>query len=244
MKKILLSIIILVSTAFAIVSIKPVEITSNDDTKLELGISYKSKSGNSDTTNVSTNIKSTFYNTNSANIMLLDYEYGESKGSKNVDKTLMHIRHIHLSNYKPLNYEIFAQVQQDTFRLIKSRYLIGFGGRYKVSLNKNGNIFYGLGVLQTKLNENKIISHFQSLNSYITYHQKLQNENKFSYNGYYQPKFENFDDYQISQKAQLTLKISKSLKFIININHVYDSNPAINIKKSDISTKTGLNYKF
>jgi hypothetical protein len=244
MKKILLIISMLFSLSEAIVSIKPVEITGSEDIKLELGISYKSKTGNSEIMNVSTSTKSIFYYTSSANIMLLDYEYSELEGTKNVDKTFFHIRHIHLSNYKPLNYEIFGQVQQDAFRLIKSRYLIGVGGRYKISLDNNSNIFYGLGVLQTKLNKDYVFSEFQSLNTYIKYHIKLQDENKFTYNGYYQSKLENFNNYQVSQKAQLTIKVSKSLDLVIDISHIYDSRPAKDIKKSDISTKTGLTYKF
>ncbi len=244
MKKILLGSILLASSALAIVSIKPIEITGKEESKSQIAASCSTKSGNSDVTTTSLSFKSTFYNIDNANMILLDHEYGESKGIKNTDKTFVHLRHIRTSNNPSLNYELFFQAQKDTFRSIKSRYLSGIGARYKMNLENESSVFFGLGVFNTKLDEDSVKSSFESINSYISYNQKFENNNKFTYNGYYQPRLDNASDYHISQKAQLSFVITKTLDLVISVNHMYDSKPASGIDKSDLSTKTGISYKF
>jgi hypothetical protein len=51
-------------------------------------------------------------------------------------------------------------------------------------------------------------------------------------------------DYHISQKAQLSFKMTDNIKLVISLNHTYDSKPASGVEKSDLSSKTGFNYKF
>jgi putative salt-induced outer membrane protein YdiY len=244
MKNILLGTILTVSTASAIVSIKPIEVSGQEEVKSQLGASYSTKSGNSDVSTTSISLKNTFYNIDSANMILIDYEYGKSNGSTNTDNTFMHLRHIRTTSDKAINYEIFLQAQKDTFRSIESRYLMGIGSRYKVHLENDSKIFFGLGVFSTKLDEDNVKSNFESLNSYISYNHKLDNGNTLTYNGYFQPRLDDANDYHISQKAQLSFDISRSMKLVVSLNHTYDSEPAVGINKSDLSTKTGISYKF
>ncbi len=244
MYKLILSSLLLSSTAWAIVSIKPVEISGQEASSHEVGVSYSTKSGNSDTTSTSLSLKGVYQNINSANMIVIDYDYAEANGVKNSDKTFAHIRHIRSTDIKYLNYEIFTQAQKDDFRSIESRVLIGAGARYKYTLSNDSNLFLGIGLFNTQLDENNIKSDFESLNSYISYNQTFDSGAKLTYNGYYQPRVDEVSDYHISQKAQISLKITDKVELVVSMNHTYDSKPAIGVEKSDLSTKTGINYKF
>jgi hypothetical protein len=244
MKKILLTSLVISSSAFAIVSIKPIEITNIQEIKYEIGMSYSTKSGNSDVKSTALSLKSTQYDIGYANMLVLDHEYGESSGTKNTDKTFAHIRHIRATDDERLNYELFVQAQKDTFRSIQSRYLTGVGVRYKVNLENDSSVFFGLGIFNTQLKEDNTTSSFESINSYISYNQVFDSGAKLTYNGYFQPRIDSLDDYQISQKAQLSFKITNAVSLTFNLNHTYDASPASGVEKSDLSTKTGLNYKF
>ncbi|MBN2824899.1 MAG: DUF481 domain-containing protein [Campylobacterales bacterium] len=211
-------------------------------TNLEMGASYTTNSGNIDKSNIKASARLEYYEVGYANVLKFNYEYGEQNGVKNIDSLTLHLRHIH-NLWDKVDGELFAQYQQNEFKNMDSKYLTGANLRYKLESGKL-DAFVGLGMFYTWLDEVGIESDYISLNSYIALSYKLSESTSLSYNGYFQPRIEDFDDYLIYQEAQLKINLTDRLSLLVNILHEYDAMPPSGVEKSDFSQTTGFSYSF
>lgn len=243
MKKFLIVAGLLSSFAMAVVSIKPVEIQSEPSVSFEQGLSFSSKSGNVDKMNfkLASSIKQ--YGSGYVNTLFFFYDYGESRGEKDTNALFLHLRHIHDLGWGDTNGEAFVQIDKDDFRDIASRSLMGGNLRYKIDTKKL-DVFIGLGLLYTWLDEAGIKEEYSSINSYISLNYQFSPSTSITYKGYYQPRLDDMDDYLVFQKAQLKVNITNRLSLFVNLLHEYDSKPPAGIEKSDFAQTTGFSYKF
>lgn len=235
----------------AVVSIAPVDIGSKPGISGSLSGSLSSKSGNTEKDEYSLGFLLQYdQGTDYVTWGKFTYDYGKSNGTKNEDKIYAHVRYIHsIDEPKEWVSEFFVQTEQDKFKDINERSLIGAGIRWRfLNSDEFGKGYAGAGALAEKIdythpliNPNEKNSR---LNSYLALTQTFVNSSKLSYLGYFQPKFSDTSDYVSLQTLELIVPIYGKLNLSLTAKYGYDSRPPIGIKKEDISYLTSLLWIF
>ena len=179
-------------------------------------------------------------------------EYGESNDIKDADNKFIHQRYIH--HVTPfLAYEGFIQYQDDAFKLLDSRKLIGGGARFNLSPASDPYLFnVGLGAYYTKEIYSPTTSIVDStneetyirINSYINFAKQITVSTSFSNTLYWQPRVGDISDSYAYNNLALTVKISKKLALKITLETQYDSKPVDDLKHVDHTYFTSLAYSF
>lgn len=242
---------LLSTSLFALVSIAPVDIGSKPGLSGNVSGSLSSKSGNTQKDEYSLGMRLQYdQGIDYLTWGTFTYDYGESKGTKNEDKTYAHLRYIHaLDQSGDWTWELFFQSEQDRFKSINGRFLGGAGARWRF-LNSSdwGKGYAGIGGFLEKidyshpeLNTNEENSR---LNSYAAYTKSLMNTSKLNYIGYYQPKLNDASDYVASQTVELIVPIAGQLNLSLTAKYLYDSRPAVGVEKRDTAYMTSLLWQF
>lgn len=250
MKNLLFLCIFITSTLHAIVAIKPRDIGDNPGVSGSVTASFDTKRGNTETDNYKSAIK-LMYDNNSSYLVwgMLSYEYGEANSIKNTNKVFSHIRYIETTTLENLNKEAYIQLSDDEFKGIKNRLLAGAGVRYNVF----GNDYYGRTYLGASAYGEHVIYGNNSVdptennvrgNFYIAYRLRLNEDSEFNALAYYQPRVDKFEDFYSSSTLGLQLHIYLSLFLNFKLTHEYDSRPAIDVLKEDITSSTEFVLKF
>jgi len=61
---------------------------------------------------------------------------------------------------------------------------------------------------------------------------------------YYQPAVDDFGDYRLLEDAALSVKMTDSLSLKVSLNLAHDSQPPQDVKKTDTTYSTGIEYSF
>ncbi len=239
------------TSLFALVTITPVDIGSKPGVSGNVSGSLSSKSGNTEKDDYSLGLRLQFdQGIDYVTWGTFTYDYGKSNGTKNEDKIYAHVRYIHaIDELQAWTSEFFVQTEQDKFKDINERSLIGAGVRWRfLNSDEYGKGYAGAGALAEKIdythpqinpNENN-----SRLNSYLALTQTFANTSKLSYLGYFQPKFDNTSDYVSLQTLELIVPIYGKLNLSLTAKYGYDSSPPINVKKSDSAYLTSLLWMF
>jgi len=247
MKKTLFLLFFMGMHLYALVSVKPVEINDTEGLDLKALLSLETKYGNSDKQNYSGALRLTYHTLQSASWAEVSTEYGKSNDTKDTDKAFLHLRHIHASILEDLNYELFGQVQDDSFKLLKNRTLLGGGFRYKLfTLYGEDKGFFGLGLMDERISytSDDPSEVNQRVNSYLAYTSKLSETSRLSLSFYYQPKINDFSDHVTATNFELELSMYGDLSLMLQVSYDTDSNPPLGIKRYDLTQKTSFLYKF
>ena len=231
----------------AIVNIDKINVGDDDQTHQgEISLDVSGASGNTDTQ--ATSLGGRFqWNNQSTQFIVLKYDYAKSSGIKNTDKTFLHYRYI--NNAKDTStWESFFQLQDDEFKLLKLRTLIGAGYRLRLSTsNKESQSRIGAGLFYSREEQEDAFLTVEELiraNIYFTYHLKVNKAVNFLSTTYYQPDIENFSDYRALEQLSFEFKLSKDLLYFVSIDIAYDNKPVNGLEKDDTSYKSGITYRF
>jgi hypothetical protein len=247
----LLLLCLLSTSLFALVSIAPVDIGSKPGLSGNISGSLNSKSGNTQKDEYSLGMRLQYdEGVDYLTWGEFTYDYGESKGTKNEDKTYAHLRYIHtLTPNGDWSWELFLQSEQDRFKDINGRSLAGVGIRWRF-LNSDdfGKGYTGIGRFVEKIDyshsERNANEENHRMNSYIAYSKSFVSGSKMNYIGYYQPKFGNVSDYVSSQSAELILPIAGQFNLNVSAKYLYDSRPTVGVEKRDTVYMTSLFWQF
>ena len=248
MKKLLLITLFLTQSLFAIVSIVPIEIGENVGLHSKIGLSLQTQRGNTDKDNYKGSAKVT-YDSNTTYVTSLEFSaaYGETNNKEDTNKAYVHFRYVYALSEKALRAELFLQTQEDKFKAIEYRRLLGLGLRLKLGkFIKNGSGYIGVGAFYENIhyledtNNNKNIV----LNNYLAYSIKFSKETTLAYRLDFQPIYNEFKDYILIQKLRLNVKLYENLSLQVTMIHDVDSNPAEGIDKNDFTQTTGFIYSF
>lgn len=245
----ILAILSLVPYLFGVVSIAPVEVGQKPGISGLVETSVANSRGNTDKDEYKGGIK-VQYDNNSSYVTWLEgsVNYAEVEDTKNTNKTYLHLRYIHtFYNKKDIVYELFGQSQTNEFTKIKNRFLLGGGYRFHLLHKMIGKVYVGAGVFHEHINYTTQIDPQENnmrANIYISYTNKLGEDSKISYIGYYQPKFENISDYIVTNSLEFQVHMYKKFFISLKVNYDYDSKPAIGVQKRDFTQLTSLVYKF
>lgn len=243
---------LLISTSlFALVTIAPVDIGAKPGLSGNVSGSLSSKSGNTQKEDYSLGLLLQYdQGIDYVTWGTFSYDYGKSNGTKNEDKLYAHLRYIHaIDDTKIWTSEFFVQTEQDKFKDINERSLIGAGLRWRfLNSEEWGKGYAGLDAMLEKIN----YSHPQinpnenntRLNSYLAWTQTFTNTTKLSFLGYFQPKFDDTSDYVTLETLELIVPIYGKLNLSLTAKYGYDSHPPVDVKKSDTAYLTSLLWTF
>ena len=238
-------------TAMAIVNMDGLHFDNKEDMfTADLDLTVSGSSGNSNTTKAALNAQFSWIAEKSINLAILGYQYGESNNDRSENKSFIHYRYIHqLTNV--IDWELFAQWEQNEFTRLSYRRLLGLGVRFSVAKSEKQRAFLGVGGFYSK---EKIafttgltddgVEEFTRASFYFLSKYKISPTVHFSNALYYQPRVNLFSDYRALLESKFDFKINNSLSFRISLDVEYDSQPSQTIESTDVSYMTGLTLNF
>lgn len=145
-----------------------------------------------------------------------------------------------------IKYEIFQQRQYNKIQKIQSRLIIGTGARFeffrkfkKIDLNTGISFMWENEELTDDTGE----SNFR-LSSYISVNWLISKLVKINTITYYQPKADYIADYRLSHMTDILFNINKFLALKLNYNLVHDSSPAGDVRKTNYTFRTGIQFRI
>jgi len=236
---------------FAYINVTPIEVGEEPGTTGSLAFSLSTKRGNVETNEytVDADIR---YDSNSTYALWFfgGYNYAKAHDTEIENSSFAHMRYLHALTPE-LYGEAFVQTEQDKFKDLSNRSLIGADARYRFfSSSKYGKGYISLGTLletiryknpQIDPNEDNI-----RLSTYLFYTKKFESKATFNAFAYYQPCINEFSDYTIISMAEVQFPIYKNFHLVVSIKANYDSRPPnfSDIKNYDVTQKTALMWKF
>ncbi len=175
--------------------------------------------------------------------------YSRINGTLLVDKSFAHLRY----NYEIYDFlwaEVFTQIENDRFRRIQDRELLGVGPRFGLLQTKKGGIYYGTAYMleRTRLNADiagssrSTIAHRWS--NYIALSYQAGRRIQVTNTTYYQPRFDNFRDYHLLSVTGLDFKVTKLLHTGISSTVRYESRVPQGVKTTNVEVENTLALKF
>ncbi len=257
--KLLIILLITLTSLFGVVSIKPVEIGDAPGITTAGGVSLDSRRGNPDRNNYSGSVRLTY--DNSINYVTwgeVAAEYGDAAGRKNANNLYGHIRHIRKidSMSNSLRAEYFTQIQSDEFKRIENRALGGAGMRYRLLdlLNSissdffsNASAYVGVGGFYEYIGYTTSTDPYENnirLNTYFAYTMQFDKKTSLSYTYYYQPKIDEIDDYMTFNKLELKVNVYEQMYLSFNVYYNIDSVPLTGLIPDDYGQTTNFIFEF
>jgi hypothetical protein len=178
-------------------------------------------------------------------LILGSYGLLKTKDENLIDNAFLHFRYNYKVN-KTLRWEAFTQIQNNLVTLIKSRFLIGTGPRFKIASTKIFR-FYAASLLMYEIEKetgvNDLHKNFRS-SSYASFSIYPNDRMEIISTTFYQPRVDKFNDYRILNQSSFKVKASKRLTLGVNWNYLFDNYPALGIPQVNYYLSTGLEYAF
>jgi len=211
------------------------------------GLSANGSSGNSNKITGEANGRLAWRHGDHIEILVASYTYGKSRGVRDTNKSFVHLRHRYALD-NALDVEAFAQAQQNEFSRIKLRALLGGGLRWSKQ-DDDWKIYLGLGSFYEsetlrRAAANTPRSRLWRGNSYFTVSYALNERVGLLNTVYYQPAWKDTADYRLLENAALSVSLTEQVDLRLSIEMEKDSRPPTGVKTTDISYKTGLEYRF
>lgn len=212
----------------------------------KVGLSVSGSSGNSDKVSGEGSTRLLWRRGLHTSMFVASYSYGKSRGVRDTNKAFAHLRHRYAFS-EAWEVEAFGQAQQNEFALLKLRTLLGGGLRWSaqadgLSLALGLGSFYEREALKPAANEP--VARLWRGNTYLSLFYKLNSRIRFQNTVYYQPAWRNAADFRLLDDAGLNVSLTETLDLRLSFEVANDSRPPAGIKDTDISYKTGLEYRF
>lgn len=176
--------------------------------------------------------------------------YGKEGGATYRDRAFSHLRY----NYGIVSWltgEAFTQLQQDGFKLLQLRVLVGGGARFQYLDTGTMKLFQGTSMMyeHENLNEEKVVGHPAETSvvrwsNYVNVRIRLSEETSFISTVYVQPRLDAFGDLRVLHDATLAVALTRHLTLRTTLNLNYDSRPPDNVEDLDIALRNGLEVSF
>lgn len=172
--------------------------------------------------------------------MNLSGGFGRFNGETTDQSGFGHIRY----NYQPwpwLHPEVYSQLESDKFRLLTMRALAGAGPRF---VGVQEKVFVGTSYMLEWEDETQrqFLSHRWS--SYLSVYLRFSETVTLANTVYYQPRFDNFQDYRVLNAWTFGAKLSKRFVTGVQLMVRYDSDPPMSVKAADWELLNTLGWSF
>ncbi len=180
-------------------------------------------------------------------LLLANYNLAKTNSGDLSNAGFVHFRYTHKFN-SFFRMEGFVQYQINPVLLLDNRSLFGTGPRFKI-LN-NSKLKSSLGTMYMFELENtleEIPNHYTNhrLSTYFTFNYVFADEKvEFNTITYYQPLFNDFNDFRINNQTSLSIAVIKNLSIEFGISYLYDSSPPIGVIGNSFSSKMGVKASF
>jgi len=176
--------------------------------------------------------------------------YTRLNQTTSIAKAMAHLRY----NYEIdawLWSELYGQVENDRFRRLTNRELLGAGPRFRLFESKQIGLFYGTSYMAEWENLNlatgdtastSTLSHRWS--NYLTMSLSLGDRLSAGTTTYFQPRFDRFSDYRLLNETYLEAGITDVISTKVSTWMRYDSAPPDDVKPSDFLITNAFVAKF
>ncbi len=214
----------------------------------ELQLSISGKSGNSDKQTSSATGRLDYRREQHQVLAIVSSEYGESKDVKDTDNNFAHLRYIHHESPR-FAWEGFLQYQDDAFKLLDSRTLVGAGARFDLSPDDESfQLRVGVGGYYTEevyqLENTEVREDYARGNAYVSYSQRLTPSASISNTLYWQPRLSQPSDSYLYNNLAVKVDINQRLALQVTLESQYDSDPVADLEHADHSYFTSLVFSF
>ena len=241
---ILIMVIIINFKSFAIDETESIRQRSQDqDVYTNVSFDIAGKGGNSETEEFELGIYHSERSGNHFGFVMATREYATSFDVKSANNSFAHLRY----NYyfaEQSSIEVFTQINEDEFRSLDSRKLIGFAYRYELSKAQA----VGIGLFSEhedyKVNEHRLSFEQTRINSYWVYSKDISATSYIANTLYYQPNVSEFSDFRAYNKLSINTEITESLYLTFSLLVEHDSKPVLDVEKTDHSYSAGFAYEF
>ena len=195
---------------------------------------------------VTNRIRLQYNSHNNVYLFINDLNIQQIESNSFVNRGTQHLRYNRKLGER-IKFEAFAQSQYDAISEIKFRGLLGIGPRFKLS--KNNKFRYYLGTLlmyeheEAVENTIDILRDFRGSIYFSCSLLPLENLSIVS-TTYYQPLLSQFSDFRISNETSIAFRIVKNLAFKTTFIYNFDTDPIVNIPKTQYELTNGLIYSF
>ena len=182
-------------------------------------------------------------------LLLGEYNWSGASSKTNTHNAYLHLRYNRKLKPSWLRWEIFSQYQFNKITRINLRILNGTGPRFKLVDKEKASLY--LGVLYMfeftkELNqENKVLNlkeHRSS--SYISFSVFPNNLISIISTSYYQPRFDKWNDYRISNISEFRAKIAKKVYLSMAYKFNFDTYPSEGISRITHSFENKIGLAF
>ena len=138
---------------------------------------------------------------------------------------MMHLRY----NFRIAEHwrlESFLQLQEDQLLDISKRKLWGLGLRWRIINDENIHLNLGTTYMYEKEQSNRFeqTNYFHRNSSYCAFSYKLPKRNiSISNTVYFQPLFENINDYRLLEEFRLSVQLTKVVRFVATLTYYRDA---------------------
>jgi len=217
----------------------------------EFDLSAGGASGNTDKADLSAGTRLQWHIGNHTNFLVMSYAYGQSNDVRDTNRIFLHARHI-IQTSDPLGWEFFLQGERNEFGRIAFRRLAGGGARFTlIERQKRSAAFLGAGAFYEWETVTDAIDTTDTGtestwrgNLYLVLKYHLNENVRLVSSTYYQPSFDGADDYRALENAALEVSMTDKLGLRVSAEVRHDSRPPQTIEETDITYRTGINYKF
>jgi putative salt-induced outer membrane protein YdiY len=210
------------------------------------------QTGNTEKSAVSLGSRLTWYEKPDTNFIVFNYDYGKTGGVRDTNKGFLHARHVHDITDRRA-WEAFAQAQKDEFTRLTYRGLLGGGARLvayraaddSLALITGIGAFYSREKLDDRAGTTDAgIDTLVRGNFYFVVKYRLNDTVALGSTTYYQPATSDFGDFRALEQAALHVGLTDRLDLKISLDIAYDSRPPQLVDKTDVTYRTGIEYRF
>jgi hypothetical protein len=182
-------------------------------------------------------------------LLLGEYNWSGASSKTNTHNAYLHLRYNRKLKPSWLRWEIFSQYQFNKITRINLRILNGTGPRFKLADKEKASLY--LGVLYMfeftkELNqENKVLNLKEHRNSsYLSFSIFPNNVISILSTSYYQPRFDKWKDYRISNISEFRAKIAKKVYLGMAYKFNFDTYPSEGISRITHSFENKIGVAF
>lgn len=208
------------------------------------------ESGNSDLVELGLNARFDYRRARHYTFLTGALRYGEEGGATFRNRAFGHLRY----NYRIASWltgEAFTQLQQDGFKLLQLRALVGGGGRLRYVDAEAVRLFQGTALMyeREKLNADEVVGHparssVVRWSNYVNVRVPLSEATSFISTVYVQPRVDDFGDLRLLHDATLAVALTRHLTLRTTLNLSYDSRPPDNVEDLDLALRNGIEVRF
>jgi len=187
------------------------------------------------------------YKTKKQNYFLIgDFSYSKGKEKVYANAGMFHFRFAQRIKESPWKWESYAQIQYNELLDQAYRSLVGTGLRWKFYDNKNWKFFAGSSAYYEteKISTTGQINKDMRWSNYLSWF--IDPKTFFSFTGatYYQPNWQNFDDFRLLGQYTLSFKVTTRFSVKTDFTFFHDSKPADGVRNTIYSSTFGFGLKI